>query len=93
MRQQVKELQLVPGNCYNVKVVKLVRFGAVVELVDNPGQTELVHISNIADCYVQDIADYVQVGDVYKSTCQVGKSRPIELSFIPLGLAGNNSQR
>lgn len=72
------------GNTYDVTVVKILPVGAVVRLED--GSTELVHISNIADCYISDVADFVSVGNEYVATCEEGNNRPIQLSFKPLGL-------
>lgn len=77
-------MQLEVGKTYEVTVVKILPIGAVVEMED--GSTELVHISNIADCFVPDVADFVSVGKSYTATCREGKKRPIELTFIPLGL-------
>lgn len=77
-------MNLEVGKKYEVTVVNIVPVGAVVELEDH--STELVHISNIADCYVSDVANFVQVGVKYTATCEEGKSKPIQLSFIPLGL-------
>lgn len=77
-------MKLVPGNKYRVKVVDLVPVGAVVKMEDNT--TELVHISNIADCYVRNVGEYVTIGQEYEATCQVGRNRPAELSFVPLCL-------
>lgn len=77
-------MQLEIGSTYEVKVVKILPVGAVVEMED--GSTELVHISNIADCFVRDVAEFVSVGKYYTATCREGKKRPVELTFIPLGL-------
>ena len=77
-------MKLIPGNKYKVKVINLVPVGAVVRMEDQ--STELVHISNIADCYVKSVGDFVEIGEEYEATCQEGKNRPAELTFIPLNL-------
>lgn len=43
------------------KVTGITKFGAFVDLGD--GQTGLVHISEVADAFVQDVHDFVSVGD------------------------------
>ncbi len=45
-------------------VVKLTKYGAFVEFPD--GRVGLVHISEIANAYVSDIANYLRVGDKIK---------------------------
>lgn len=77
-------MQLEVGRDYDVTVVKILPVGAVVELEDK--STELVHISNIANCYVRDVADFVSVGETYVATCEEGKNRPVQLTFLPLNL-------
>ncbi len=60
--QEVPENQVVPGAMVRGRVVKIKPFGAVVEL---PGrQYGLVHISHISNKYVQDVNDYLALGDV-----------------------------
>ena len=46
------------------KVVRIKPFGAIVALSN--GQQGLVHISHVSDKFVQDINDYVNVGDFVK---------------------------
>ena len=57
-------MPLAPGDVVEGKVVKLVKFGVIVELPE--GQQGLVHISEIADAYVRDVADYFEEGDEAK---------------------------
>ena len=53
--------QLVIGEMYDGKVLKIKPFGAIVSL---PGGTlGLVHISQIANGFIQDVADVLDVGD------------------------------
>jgi len=46
------------------KVVKLLKYGVIVELPDN--QSGLIHISEIADEYVHDVHDFFREGDEVK---------------------------
>ena len=72
-------MTLQPGATYNVTVVKILPYGAVVEMEDK--STQLVHISNISDKFVRDVADFVSVGRQYKVDCIEGKVKPLELSM------------
>ena len=49
------------GGLVEGTVVRLAHYGAFVQLPD--GQLGLVHISEIADAYVSNIADHLSVGD------------------------------
>jgi len=57
-------MPLAPGDVAEGKVVKLVKFGVIVTLPE--GQSGLVHISEVADAYVQDVADYFEEGGQVK---------------------------
>ena len=50
------------GEEYEGKVVKIMDFGAFVELL--PGKQALLHISKIAKERVDKVEDYVKIGDV-----------------------------
>ena len=50
------------GKIYKGKVVKIMAFGAFVEVL--PGQDGLVHVSQLADRHVKNIEDIVKEGDV-----------------------------
>ena len=52
------------GQVVEGKVTGITNFGAFVELA--PGTTGLVHISEVADVYVKDIKDFVQLNDQVK---------------------------
>ncbi len=52
------------GSVYNVKVVKVLDFGAVVEYLDAPGNEVLLHISEIAWERTDNVTDILNVGDV-----------------------------
>lgn len=51
------------GSIVEGKVVRIKPFGAIVSLGNVQG---LVHISQIANSFVQDINDFVKVGDIVK---------------------------
>jgi len=65
-RRAVEELteEIEVGKTFDAKVVRLVPFGAFVEL--KPGMDGLIHISNLADGYVDKVEDVVKVGDEVK---------------------------
>lgn len=52
------------GSIYEVKVVKMLDFGAVVEYVEAPGKETLLHISELAWERTEDVKDVVNMGDV-----------------------------
>jgi S1 RNA binding domain protein len=52
------------GQVVEGKVTGITNFGAFVELT--AGTTGLVHISEVADVYVKDIKDFVQLNDQVK---------------------------
>ena len=54
----------VKGSVYEVKVIKLLDFGAVVEYVDAPGNEVLLHISELAWERTNNVTDVVKMGDV-----------------------------
>ncbi len=52
------------GDVYDGKVVKIMNFGAFIELL--PGKEALLHISKIARERVEKVEDYLEVGEVVK---------------------------
>ena len=52
------------GSVYEVKVIKLLDFGAVVEYVDAPGNEVLLHVSELAWERTDKVTDIVNMGDV-----------------------------
>lgn len=52
------------GSVYEVKVIKVLDFGAVVEYLDAPGNEVLLHISELAWERTDNVTDIVNVGDV-----------------------------
>ena len=57
-----EKVEIVAGNIYEGKVVRLKPFGAIVILPDN--SQGLVHISHISNSYVQNVDDHLAVGDI-----------------------------
>jgi len=54
----------VVGSVYEVKVIKMLDFGAVVEYVDAPGNEVLLHVSELAWERTENVSDVVNMGDV-----------------------------
>ena len=53
------------GNTYQVKVIKILDFGAVVEYMDAPGNEVLLHVSELAWERTENVTDVVNMGDVF----------------------------
>ncbi len=53
------------GSVYEVKVIKLLDFGAVVEYVEAPGNEVLLHVSELAWERTENVTDVVNMGDVF----------------------------
>ncbi|NQV78783.1 MAG: S1 RNA-binding domain-containing protein, partial [Lutibacter sp.] len=53
------------GSAYEVKVIKMLDFGAVVEYTDAPGNEVLLHISELAWERTDNVTDVVNMGDVF----------------------------
>jgi len=56
----------VVGNSYEVKVIKMLDFGAVVEYLDAPGNEVLLHVSELAWERTENVSDVVNMGDVFE---------------------------
>ena len=54
------------GNIYEVKVIKMLDFGAVVEYTEAPGNEVLLHVSELAWERTENVSDVVNMGDVLK---------------------------
>jgi polyribonucleotide nucleotidyltransferase len=52
------------GNVYEVKVIKMLDFGAVVEYTEAPGNEVLLHVSELAWERTNNVSDVVNMGDV-----------------------------
>ena len=66
------------GEIYKGKVVRLMTFGAFVEIA--PGKDGLVHISKLEKNRVEKVEDVVSLGDVVKVVC-LGKDKMGRFSF------------
>lgn len=76
------ELEL--GKKYKVKVIKLLDFGIVVKMLDEPEyRTELIHVSQISDRFVKNIESFVSVGNEYEAEAVSGngKGKDVQLSL------------
>lgn len=58
-------MQLTVGDIVEGKVTGITNFGVFVEIGE--GKTGMVHISEVAQTYVNQISDFVAVGDVVKA--------------------------
>ncbi|MCB0444576.1 MAG: S1 RNA-binding domain-containing protein, partial [Gelidibacter sp.] len=54
------------GGTYEVKVIKMLDFGAVVEYTQAPGNEVLLHVSELAWERTENVTDVVNMGDVFK---------------------------
>lgn len=77
------------GEKYQVKVESILPIGAVVRMPDN--RTELIHISQIASCFVDSVENFVSVGKIYEAEVVEGQGKkPIQLSLKHLDLTNKN---
>jgi polyribonucleotide nucleotidyltransferase len=53
------------GESYEVKVIKMLDFGAVVEYTAAPGNEVLLHVSELAWERTENVSDVVKMGDVF----------------------------
>jgi polyribonucleotide nucleotidyltransferase len=53
------------GSAYEVKVIKMLDFGAVVEYMDAPGNEVLLHVSELAWERTENVTDVVNMGDIF----------------------------
>jgi polyribonucleotide nucleotidyltransferase len=52
------------GSVYEMKVIKILDFGAVVEFTEAPGNEQLLHISEMAWERTSNVTDVVNIGDI-----------------------------
>ena len=52
------------GQIYEVKVIKMLDFGAVVEYLEAPGNEVLLHVSELAWERTENVSDVINMGDV-----------------------------
>ena len=75
-----------PGMIFTGKVVRLMNFGAFVELA--PNKDGMIHISKLADRRVAKVEDVVNIGDeVTVKVIEVDKMGRVNLSMRPSDLA------
>ena len=73
-------MQLDVGKIYEGKVTGITKFGAFVEL--EPGTTGMVHISEVANTYVNEIKDHLAEGQAVKvKVLSVSEEGKISLSI------------
>lgn len=73
-------MQLDVGKIYEGKVKGITKFGAFVEL--EPGTTGMVHISEVANTFVNEIKDFLTEGQTVKvKVLSVGEDGKISLSI------------
>jgi len=53
------------GSVYEVKVIKMLDFGAVVEYIEAPGNEVLLHVSELAWERTENVSDVVNMGDIF----------------------------
>ncbi len=53
------------GSVYEVKVIKMLDFGAVVEYMEAPGNEVLLHVSELAWERTENVNDVVNMGDIF----------------------------
>tara|TARA_B100001564_G_scaffold85286_3_gene69097 strand:- start:5045 stop:7252 length:2208 start_codon:yes stop_codon:yes gene_type:complete len=53
------------GSIYEVKVIKVLDFGAVVEYTEAPGNEVLLHVSELAWERTENVTDVVNLGDIF----------------------------
>lgn len=58
------QMEFTVGNIYEGKVTGITGFGAFVQLA--PGKSGMVHISEVANTYVDDIKNHLKEGDLVK---------------------------
>ena len=56
----VKDIEV--GEIYEVKVEKIVNFGAFCEIA--PGKSGLIHVSELSDGFVKEVGEFLKIGDI-----------------------------
>lgn len=75
------------GEYYDVKVKKILDKGIIVEDIKRSEITAFIHLSKIADRYIDDIHKYMSVGDIFNVECVESSVKPVELSMVHLNLS------
>lgn len=81
-------MSLEVGHIVEGKVTGITNFGAFVELGD--GKTGLVHISEVADAYVEDIRDFLKENEVVKVKVINVRDGKIGLSIRQVNSSGES---
>jgi polyribonucleotide nucleotidyltransferase len=85
----VREVE--PGEIFEGKVVRLMDFGAFVEVL--PGKDGLVHISQLANYRVNKVEDVVHIGDTLKvQVSEIDDQGRINLTHKPFAAAPTPEQ-
>lgn len=65
--RKIDSLMFAPeeGSVYEVKVIKMLDFGAVVEYQEAPGNEVLLHVSELAWERTENVSDVVNMGDIF----------------------------
>ncbi|GAC1412059.1 MAG: polyribonucleotide nucleotidyltransferase [Candidatus Doudnabacteria bacterium] len=85
----VKEIE--PGEIYEGKVVKIMNFGAFVELL--PGKDGMVHVSELANYRVNNVEDVVKLGDILKvQVKEIDDQGRVNLTHKPFASKGEPAQ-
>ena len=85
----VKEVE--PGEIYEGKVVRIMDFGAFVEVL--PGKDGLVHISQLANYRVNKVEDVCKIGDTMKvQVSEIDDQGRINLTHKPFAAAPTPEQ-
>jgi polyribonucleotide nucleotidyltransferase len=70
-----------PGKIYNGKVMRIMEFGAFVEIL--PGKEGLVHISKLSRSHVAQVTDILKEGqEIQVKLLEVDKMGRLNLSYI-----------
>ena len=73
-------MQAEVGQILSGKVTGITKFGVFVDLEN--GLTGMVHISEVSDTFVKEIADFVKLGDEVKvKILSIGEDKKISLSM------------
>lgn len=93
VKNMVRELK--PGEVLDGEVKEILDFGALVEVL--PGKVGLLHVSEIANEYVENVRDFLNVGDKVKvKVLSVERDGKISLSkkaLLPGGESQGNGKR
>lgn len=80
IERKVKSMELEVGAIYTGKVTGITKFGAFIEL--KPGTVGMVHISEIANSYVEKVSDFLTMGQEVKvKLISIGEGNKLGLSI------------